>query len=468
MRHIRPIQSMNTARVILTLIFFLLTLFILTVDVALSIKSSAWLALLLHYISGRIIFYNYSHVIHLFTPTRMFYLTFEIYIGVGSIAILIFPELLLHKIASYTDLSYDLNKYMWTMALGIFIVALVDHLHLKGKSIECRYKDYQKNKDIIIKNIRARWVLISTGFGICLFVGVLRFLLQSSIYEMFSMLVKGEIMGGEFRKELTGSQYTGGIYFGQGYMTFIIYNIMPFFGLLAYLKYDLQKRYIMKCFVMLMVLALIFGEFRRDPIIRMLMCFMVLSLFMGNKHGNLKLFITGIVLFGVLYIITLYLGGRGHNILSSILYRLFISQTQTGTYVFQIFPRYEEYSLGLIYLHNLSGVMPGADISYSTQLFDIIHERFGGASHSSIAEAYANFGVFGVIIISGMYGFLFSRMKVRLDNNTNPMHLAYYITLTIFLVPGLAVGSIITPMLGIMSLNICLLILKLGDGIAKG
>lgn len=423
------------------------------------------IALGIQLLSCLILTNNYKRSKDYLSPGFVFYFIFEVTVAYGSILVYINNEFLIHTIATSSDiLNQDLEQYMWVMTFGILIFSLV------YKNMEIVYNTSFKKTSIynhnyrseLFKNYKLKWGIMMVGYAACIMVAGIRLYLQDDMLIVFQNLVSGDELGGVYRKSLTNSQYLGGRYFGQGYFNFIIYNILPFFALCLYAKFRLTRNTFLMYSILIVTLILLSAELKRWPLISMIGSFFLINIYLGKKSGfsNKFIYLTSAIL--LLYVSTVALGRNTGDVFNSILYRLFISQTQTGTYIFQLFPTYEEFAYGKIYLNNLAGILPGADLSYSTKLFDTIHSRIGGASHSSLAEAYSNFGIPGVVLICCLFGYMFINARISFGKHeTDPAYLAHYIVYLIFVIPGIATGSIVTPFMQILSLKILLVILDI-------
>ena len=190
-------------------------------EVDISKKYYAFLAIVIHILSGKILLRNTNSILRIFNPTIMYYLSFEIFIGIGTIIIYLFPEYLINILNIGDNFQNDLLTYMILMAVSVIIFAMSDLVYSKKKQ-----PIIKNDISLLISNINAKWILLISGFGICLLSGIIRFSLQDSFLEIINMLFSGEISGGAYRKTITTSQHSGGSYFGQGYFNFLSYQII--------------------------------------------------------------------------------------------------------------------------------------------------------------------------------------------------------------------------------------------------
>jgi oligosaccharide repeat unit polymerase len=428
---------------------------------------SAFPALVVQFLAGVLILFRRKTIVELLSPSVVFYIYFEVFIGIGSILIYIEPDLLLHTIVTEPKLSVDLYTYMWTMSFAILFlsisVSIAREMRSYQDSLNVVQSEFFKKSTILINKY---WLVILIGFLLSLAIGMIKFIFFVDFSEVLSGAIIGEITGRDYRQLLSQSQYTGGDYYGQGYFNFIIYKVLPFFSLLVFIKYDLEDVFVLKWFSFILTCIIIYGELRRTPILQMITMLFFYKAFTKKNLNIKKIAMWFTILITLIVVSTLVLGRYSEangikGAYDAIMYRLFISQTQTGSFIFQIYPYLKEFSYGGIYVKNLSGILPGVDLAYSADIFAIIHDRIGGASHSSMAEAYANFGFIGVLFFSvglGWYFFVIEKKMVK--EKANILYFSFYIVFLSFVVSAISNGSIIGSILQIITIYICIKLIK--------
>jgi oligosaccharide repeat unit polymerase len=426
-------------------------------------------ALTTQVIAGFIILQMCNRPIDLLSPAVVFFVTFEIFIAIGAIALSVNSELLINYISVGQTLQHDLERYMMVMSLSSLLFAVsvfccrIFFEPVNGLELEAT------NGATFSLNLRrySNWIIL--GYIACIAVALIRFYLQANIIDMFQGVFSADYTAASLRVQLTQDQYGGGTYFGQGYFNFIIYNVLPFFSLLVFLLMEDSKRNFLKYFVLVVAMAFLFAEVRRGPVVQFLIAIFVLKALMGARVSIVRVVQAGVAVFAMLAFASLILGRSPDiSVVGALAYRIFISQTQTGTYIFQIYPAIQDFAFGKIYLDNLSGILPGADEGHATRLFQFIHGRVGGASHSSVVEAYANFSYLGSLAYVALLGFFFSRGKLKMASarsENKPLEVVYYAVFLAYIIPAITNGGIMGALLHVIGLWACVWIIRVGHQI---
>jgi hypothetical protein len=149
-------------------------------------------------------------------------------------------------------------------------------------------------------------------------------------------------------------------------------------------------------------------------------------------------------------------------ILFELFFRGFISQSQTGTFVFQLIPSIQPHLLGFGYLQNLPSFITGLDsISFSGEVFQYIHGRPGGASFSAFTEGYANFGILGIIVVPILFAFAMLLIELRrVKIGHNYLEVCFYIYCLVGIVPNLALGSAVGPFINFLLLRLLIFLIR--------
>lgn len=121
------------------------------------------------------------------------------------------------------------------------------------------------------------------------------------------------------------------------------------------------------------------------------------------------------------------------------------STIQTIAHTLQIIPDYRPFDWGTSYLYGLSAVIPnlfwnthpviehGTFSSWLISIVNPVAAKSGGSiGYSFIAEAYANFGIYGSVIIVGLLGFLFVLFSEFVEKHDNKAYLAALATYASF------------------------------------
>lgn len=215
-----------------------------------------------------------------------------------------------------------------------------------------------------------------------------------------------------------------------GWLVQIVRFIIPSISLVLFLTFSNNRslfvNYFGRWLLILLSLFLLISNGDRMPLL-MYVISIVIALNNVNdndKRNSLKQLVY-VVLFIILFLgVFSFLLGRGTeniNIIESIIqtiidvfFRIFLSQSQTGSYIFQLYGNGQGFSMFDIYIQNFSTYFVDDIKSYSVDLFYLVHGRSGSASHSAFAEAYASFGTLGVILISIFLGALSQYLFIKM------------------------------------------------------
>jgi oligosaccharide repeat unit polymerase len=403
-----------------------------------------FIALTISIITFASVFVNINKLIDLLNPLVIFYLNYVIFINIGAFIMVINPDTITNYIHTGEYMHQSLNKHLLIVTISISIVVVSYYItsyfiKLRSKNISS-WVDLEDN--LIFKDLYKHRFLIYFGFFTCLILSVIRFYMEENILSLINNLITADLDGRNYRKELTVNDGIGEKYIGQGYFNFITYKILPFFSLLTALHLYNKKKYFLFLFSIIVVSIMLNGELRRGPFIHYITIFIFVYFSYTKRIKFVHLIFYSIIFVFLIAVLSMVQGKQ--NLLSSIVYRLFISQSQTGFYIVQLYPEIIDYAFGGIYFQNISNLLPGFDVSHSGELFRMIHNRLGGASHTSILEAYANFGVLGSLIYSVIIGIalsIFSKYIIQKDNKI--LHYSFYVIFLSYLIPAATNGSII-------------------------
>jgi len=388
----------------------------------------------------------------------VFYVTFTITIGLGAIVFSYNDIFLLHTLISGDELDLILDWYSFCMSLGLLVfIFSAFFLNSIRMSPFGKYHKIMQEKNSLAVGITFVTVITISLLGVFFEPGYLK-----SILSMFS----GSITGGEIRKNITQSS-SADSFLGKSFVTFVKYQLLPFISLVFLLKN--RKHKIVMLAVVVMSMLLLSSEFRRGPLLFYTISLVVLYITntVGFKKGAFFKYIYAISILITLMILMTYFLGRSQGLsfgmfFYELLYRLIFSQSQTGTYVFQIFPLSMPYQDGFSYLQNLPSFITGIDSgSLALEIFKIVHGRDGGASFSPFSEGYANFGIIGVcgiaIVLSGMLLSIDHRGKKM---TIQTMEKCFYIYCLTSVIPSLAMGSIVGPVINILVIRLLIFLIR--------
>jgi oligosaccharide repeat unit polymerase len=408
-------------------------------------------------------------------PIVNLYLNFATFISIGSIFIYANSNLLAHELTSNPKiLTIALFKYMFSMTLSLVITILVSKIALvkeTKKEVDSQLTSNNLFFQKLKKNADKYSLPIKAGFLLCLLVLFVKLLLQPAVLHMYAGLFTGDSTGRAIRILLTQESVSNDNYFGQGYFNFIIYKIFPLFIVYLYFISLLNKKKILALLIVSLGVLIMLLEFRRGPALHLCIAFFLTSYIFVNRIRIIKMLRTLFILIIFVSIVTVYLG-RNTNIdlVTAMFYRLFISQSQTGSYIFQYLENGSELLYGKGYLSNLQGILPGVDKALSTQLYHSIHGDVGSASFSSYVEVFYNFYWTGLILYSCIIGLLLYTLRkkfIQAIKRQNPLEITFVILISSFVIPSLTNGSLIGTSLQYIGLYITVIFITIVANLPK-
>lgn len=226
-----------------------------------------------------------------------------------------------------------------------------------------------------------------------------------------------------------------------GWLVQIVRFIIPSISLVLFLTFSNTRSLFVKYFgrwlLILLSVFLLVSNGDRMPLLMYVISVIVVLNYVNNKRSTLKQLVY-VFLFIILFLgVFSFLLGRGaenQNIIEAIVqtiidvfFRIFLSQSQTGSYIFQLYGNGNGFSMFDIYVQNFSTYFVDDIKSYSVDLFYLVHGRSGSASHSAFAEAYASFGTLGIVLISIFLGALSQYLFIKMIRmNKTILHLVCF------------------------------------------
>ena len=387
----------------------------------------------------------------------VFYLSFVLSIGLGALSFTFNENILLHTIVGGNELENILSWYSFCMSLGLWLFICSSFLlrTIKPPLIVRPNRIPQKTRHSV-----------SLAFYFITSISLVGVLMEPGYLGLMRELLTGGISGGFIRKSITLSD-SAFSYGGKGFVTFIKYQLLPFITLAMLVNYRHNK--VILSIIVIVSLLLLASDFRRGPLFFHSISLVVLYIIFnsGYKKAGLFAYIFPIISVVLLMIFMTILLGRSQGVtvelfFFELFFRVFISQSQTGTYVFQLIPSIQPYLEGFGYIQNLPSFVTGLDsLSFAGELFHYIHGRDGGASFSAFTEAYANFGILGIIVIPILLALVMLSIELRRTKMVHDnLEVCFYIYCLVSIVPNLALGSAVGPLINILFLRLLIFLIR--------
>lgn len=234
-------------------------------------------------------------------------------------------------------------------------------------------------------------------------------------------------------------------------------NMIPTLSFIAYIYYKILNKNTRKyLFVFLFLLSILCKtyNFEKAPVIIYLFQFYLIEIFLGNVK-SIKKPIIYFALLGILFMIIYYTLTDFKGTLISIshgpLSRLFITQIATCYLHFQAFPKMHKFLNGAsfptavawVFNSNESWIRSGRVVMEIFNKSGVKKGVAGVMNSIYIAEAYANFGIIGVIISPWIVAFIMTIISnFILNQRKTPMNVVLYLIVT-YTFSNLLVGGFV-------------------------
>ena len=247
----------------------------------------------------------------------------------------------------------------------------------------------------------------------------------------------------QLRSDAT-SGFSGSRSFYYGFIQGLI-PFLSYYFFAVYLKYKTTlTKYTWYISLFFALLASI-QSLSKAPVIFYIFSLIILYYVSEQKKFNFKkLLIMGTIFFSAIILFyTILQGGIRENIFHEVimpmLNRAFAGQIRPLYYYMEMFPNHHDFLLGQSiglpsFIHSLI-----YDDRYiiSVEIMNYIHpghyiDRVGRANTIYWGEAYANFSILGIIVISVLAGFIMKILDILLTNNLNTLNMAIYVYLIMY------------------------------------
>lgn len=406
------------------------------------------------FISNYLIYRESKGRFLLLSPAVLFSFFFSIFIAIGSVVLVYHPDFRLHLLSNRNlenmlfRHAFDMNFGLLLFSVGAFSVGALFKLRV---SDELRSKQASSLVDSS-QAVPAFWVSLCLAFFCILLLSV--YLMKSGslpIVEAVVNLLAGERSGlGSLRREATYEHAT------PGWLLQFSRYLLPLFCAICLVCFRKIKRpfigFLMTTFICLASFFFLILRGERGPIINALFIFLILVSVVQPGRWSKK-FIFGLATLGLsfLLVLSLVLGRSGSvdnffmaisALFEELSYRVFVSQSQTGSYIYQLFPEAKDFMGWSIYSQNLMTYLPGAQSSFSVDLFKMVHGRDGSASHSAFAEAYAAYGSFFVYFFSFILGVIYQSATYFVLRYSMSFAIAAFFSIFCMALAGSSMGSV--------------------------
>ena len=391
----------------------------------------------------------------LYSPPVVFFWLHLVMVQIGALCLALDYDFLSH-ILVIDNLAWALFLYSIQMSLGLLCFAV-------GCAMSSFVYKFSARKELSIfqsKNIsfplRQYYALITIilGFLFIFFMGSY-YLARGGAPFVAAIL---NLLAGDSSSGLSAmraeNSYDNAM---PGTLLQVVRVVLPYIALslLFFNKFSPKRSFVigvLKYPIALFATLFLVANGERMPLISIILVWLICENYLNYIKRQSKLIFLGVCVISIVLIALSLLLGREQLeggfldnmtlLFSNLVHRVFISQSQTGSYIYQIIQEFSDLRGFEIYKQNLLTYLPGSVNSFSADLFYIVHGRPGSASHSSLAEAYASFGFSGVLSISFILGLTFQYVTIRMvrgEKNIPRMIFYSFVTVILSLV---ALGSV--------------------------
>ena len=409
----------------------------------------------------------------------LFYIIFTTFVGLGSVVIYLDQDLLINtlNLGSLDDNLFNhalqMNLGIMFFAFGVAFTALVTNFSAYNEITAFQESRILiPNKPLVIVNL----LLVGSAIALVLIYIFMSELEVVPLFTALSNVIIGESSDlSRMRGEVADDTSIPGAFVQ------LMRYVLPF--ALTYI-WILQLRHLRRSsiFVLAIILSsitvfVLFSLGQRAPVIEYLVCcILMMNYIRPPKKFPLKLTTSLVMAFVIIFVLMSILLERSGTAptwlelislyLDELFYRIFITHAQTGSYLYQLIPNTMEFKGWDIYIENLRGYLPGRHLSFSHELFSYVHDWVGSASHSSLAEAYASFGLTGVLSVALLLGTVCQYLMVRfVRGRKSEIRIIFYGFISVSMT-GPAIGSLTgIPYNGLLTTSLLYLLIASSFGL---
>lgn len=363
-----------------------------------------------------------------------YYSMFYFMIG-GSIVFLGFRNhYLIEKLEEeYINKTYIIMLY--TLIILPVIIIMVNKL-MKIQNYNIFFEKYISNKTIInyndIDKIFILFLLLTIIGCVAIFYTFyhMGYVPLLEIFKGNFSIITNRV---EISNHFTGNEYVRNI-LALGMVPYLSYIIYIYSKIINTKKWNIL-------FILLFISSILCKtyNFEKAPIILYLLFFLIIKIILGEKIDIQKIFkyilIAICMILFFYYIISGYTGSL-FSLSEGPISRILITQVSTLFLHIQTFPYYHNYLNGASFPYVLSWIFPTEDYGVRSgkivmQLYNSAGVENGNAGVMNtlyIGEAYANFGIIGIIIAPIIVGFIIAFVSnIILKQKKDPINIGLYI-----------------------------------------
>lgn len=370
--------------------------------------------------------------------TYFFYL-FILHNFLGSS--LVFLGLKKHYLISKIVNENTINKTYFIICFTalVFPIAMIVVSRLFKVNVRKQYEEFLK-KSIIIENDDYIFIVTSIISIFCLILTIVMFKRMKTIPLINLIFNRGLSSMGVDRINISK-----GTYINQYLRNFLVLGITPLLSYLAYIYYKCTKKRNWGILFLLLFIASIFIKtynYAKSPVITYIFMFVFINIIIKGKiklKSLIKFAVLGIGVLGIMYIKMGYNFSNGIDIYSGPFGRFIFTQIATLFLHVDLFPNFIPYLnwrslspsiLGLIF-NGSKHIRSGRAVMQFYSPDKVVNGTAGVMNTLFVGEAYANFGIIGVILGVIYVGIIFESVYLMfIKNKKTPTNVIMYIFAT--------------------------------------
>lgn len=348
----------------------------------------------------------------------------------------------------------------FVFALGF--LAIVD----RRRQLDCGYSSISFPSELVL------WVPVALG-SLAVFVTFLMLGRVPIAYLAQDLFGSGADISMHEARRMNTLEHRAGdtVYFGQGYLRLIYLNIAPVFVAILYLERKLRGDGVGVPKVLMFLFCLFAGMNGQIwPVVNTVIFFALIAFasdFLlvaeNERYPSVVVLVRRVVVaffvimgFIFVYRYAQFLSGRYfENFFLDTFRRIYAADTAE---LFVIFPERYPFRVGVTWLNDLAGFLPGSSQSFAYEVHYLIH---GGAwgftlAPGLFASAYVNFGMYGVfgLFLVVFFGYSFLYKALAGSGRAEDMVLAILLSISLAISLSADIVNVVMPVMLVVGIRL--------------
>lgn len=360
---------------------------------------------------------------------------------------------LIKKIINKNVISTAFYAFAYTIIAFPLVIYIFNRYVFKIKDINKKYENNLQEKVLLESSKKQKKIFICVLIGIsisfCSTLYVFHYIGYVPLFKYFDRTFDFAIERVRISRNFLGNEYIKNI-------TMALFA--PLFSYISYIYYKVSKEKKWGVLFLISFILCIFVKtynFEKAPIVYFISYFYLIKILLGevSNFKNILIFGSiGVTLLLISYFIIGNYNGTIFSLSSGPLSRIIMTQSGTLLLHFDAFPALNSFLLGqsfskkialLLGLSGNFGVRSGRILMQIYNKNAILNGTAGVMSTMFLGEAYANFGVYGIILSPIIVGIIFSSIFcLYLKNKKTPLNMVLYLECLIIFTTVLQAGFV--------------------------